>query len=44
MKNVDDGIDEESMKEILTETFEKKADGGRIGYSKGKLALKAGEK
>ena len=38
MKNVDDGIDEESMKEILTDTIEKKADGGRIGFGKGKLA------
>ena len=40
-------IDESVQKEIIEEASEKitkKADGGRIGYSKGKLALKAGEK
>lgn len=42
-----DNIDESVQKEIIEEASEKitkKADGGRIGYSKGKLALKAGEK
>ena len=42
-----DAIDESIQKEIIEEASEKiikKADGGRIGYSKGKLAFKAGEK
>ena len=42
-----DAIDEITQKEIIEEASEKiikKADGGRIGYSKGKIALKAGEK
>ena len=42
-----DAIDEITQKEIIEEASEKiikKADGGRIGFSKGKIALKAGEK
>jgi hypothetical protein len=41
MKDIEDGIEPDSIKEIMEEVSEKitkKADGGRIGFSKGKLA------
>ena len=39
MKDIEDGIEPDSIKEIMEEITEiKKADGGRIGFSKGKLA------
>ena len=48
MKDVEAGVPDEVIEEgTMFEdniTDFKKADGGRIGYSKGKLALKAGEK
>ena len=46
MKNVEPGVPDEVIEEAgdTTAITLKKADGGRIGYSKGKLALKAGEK
>ena len=40
MKDIEDGIEPDSIKEIMEEITEiKKADGGRIGYSKGKLVF-----
>ena len=40
MKDIEDGIEPDSIKEIMEEITEiKKADGGRIGYSKGKTVL-----
>ena len=42
MKDIEDGIDESSIQEIIEEVSEKvtkKADGGRIGFSKGKLVF-----
>ena len=42
MKDIEDGIEPDSIKEIMEEITEiKKADGGRIGFSKGKLAKEA---
>ena len=40
MKDIEDGIEPDSIKEIMEEITEiKKAEGGRIGYSKGKLVF-----
>ena len=40
MKDIEDGIEPDSIKEIMEEIKEiKKAEGGRIGYSKGKAVL-----
>ena len=40
MKDIEDGIEPDSIKEIMEEITEiKKAEGGRIGYSKGKAVL-----
>ena len=46
MKDVEPGVPNEVIEEAgdTTAMTLKKADGGRIGYSKGKIALKAGEK
>ena len=47
MKNVEQGVPDEVIEEAgdtTAMTLKEKADGGRIGFSKGKLALKVGEK
>ena len=45
MKDIEDGIEPDSIKEIMEEITEiKKADGGRIGYSKGKLIKQIGSR
>ena len=45
MKDIEDGIEPDSIKEIMEEITEiKKADGGRIGYSKGKFIKQIGSR
>jgi hypothetical protein len=41
MKDVEGGVPDEVIEEAMTETITKKAEGGRIGFSKGKLATNA---